>query len=777
MADNSTPPPEFICPITMQLMMNPFSDDNGHTYEYDAIREWLDKHPFSPITRKPLTVNALSPNRALKDLIDRYRQQMGTVAHTDMFASIKAHAPAVQARRPQPAPIVVTPEGSLQGQPAAAITRNGGQVVPVHLSVQAPTTNTRVQTDVVAVIDTSGSMGAAARRESRDGLSIIDIVKQGVRVISNTLGENDRLMIVAYSSHATVLLDFTTMDTNGQQLVDTKLNEMHASGQTNIWDAVHVALESVRLRTDTSRNASIVVLTDGMPNISPPDGEIETLKQYQDTYGTEASISTFCFGYNLESELMSTLAQTGGGFFAFIPDATFVLTVFVHYISNILSLAASQTTIDIRGINGAQLSSTNDQLHHFTKTSWGASVSLGWMQQGQPRDVVIDVVLPDDYSAGREEYIDAKVSYTSVHDNNKYTMRTAVGGTETNEAALYHLARKRYLTTVSEALASMRKFEDHEIAKTLLVSLVETMKRSSLYTKNQPYAALVTELTGQVMEALTNMDYYTRWGRHYIPSLLCAHTHQMCNNFKDHGVQFYGGRLFKEIRDATDQKCLELPPPTPSSGCATRGGIPSTQPTITRTQMQQTYNNPSGGCIAGECLVECFNDEHTPMKMLTAGDMVRTHDGYDKVQAIVQFVSSDGFQMSCFKKNGLILTPHHPVLVPAAGRMQWQHPSNLVGEYADAERDCVYAVLLENRSSTVLVCGVPCITLAHGVENDDVATHSYLGTESIVSDLAHHPTFHTGRMVLSVNAFERDTHGWITGLHLSNGTQSVQCSL
>ena len=35
-------------------------------------------------------------------------------------------------------------------------------------------------------------------------------------------------------------------------------------------------------------------------------------------------------------------------------------------------------------------------------------------------------------------------------------------------------------------------------------------------------------------------DWFKKWGKHYVGSLLCAHSLQQCNNFKDPGIQHYG---------------------------------------------------------------------------------------------------------------------------------------------------------------------------------------------------------------------------------------------
>merc|ERR1719192_3133729 len=75
---------------------------------------------------------------------------------------------------------------------------------------------------------------------------------------------------------------------------------------------------------------------------------------------------------------------------------------------------------------------------------------------------------------------------------------------------------------------------------------------------------LLEDLEGQVAEALSREDWYQKWGIHYLPSLMFAHLSQQCNNFKDAGVQRYGGELFQSIRDKADEIFLALPPPKPS---------------------------------------------------------------------------------------------------------------------------------------------------------------------------------------------------------------------
>ena len=60
-------------------------------------------------------------------------------------------------------------------------------------------------------------------------------------------------------------------------------------------------------------------MTDGQPNVVPPEGHTQALRAYQDKHpDLHFQINTFGFGYNLDSELLLALAEDGNGTVAFM---------------------------------------------------------------------------------------------------------------------------------------------------------------------------------------------------------------------------------------------------------------------------------------------------------------------------------------------------------------------------------------------------------------------------------------------------------------------------
>ena len=62
-------PSQFLCPITGELMEDPVTTADGHTFERAAIERWLQAHDTSPMTGSTLTHTQLAPAIALRQLI------------------------------------------------------------------------------------------------------------------------------------------------------------------------------------------------------------------------------------------------------------------------------------------------------------------------------------------------------------------------------------------------------------------------------------------------------------------------------------------------------------------------------------------------------------------------------------------------------------------------------------------------------------------------------------------------------------------------------------
>tara|TARA_Y100001949_G_C15772580_1_gene237082 strand:+ start:183 stop:563 length:381 start_codon:yes stop_codon:yes gene_type:complete len=69
-------PPDFYCPISGELMVDPISDPEGNSYEKSEITTWLRINKTSPITRSYLDVSLLKENIPLRKSIESIRDKL-----------------------------------------------------------------------------------------------------------------------------------------------------------------------------------------------------------------------------------------------------------------------------------------------------------------------------------------------------------------------------------------------------------------------------------------------------------------------------------------------------------------------------------------------------------------------------------------------------------------------------------------------------------------------------------------------------------------------------
>jgi hypothetical protein len=77
------PPQALVCPITLDVMLDPVMDANGRTFERSAIERFLvDRPGICPLANAhyPNGDARLTPNRGLRDMIDAFNEAAGETA-------------------------------------------------------------------------------------------------------------------------------------------------------------------------------------------------------------------------------------------------------------------------------------------------------------------------------------------------------------------------------------------------------------------------------------------------------------------------------------------------------------------------------------------------------------------------------------------------------------------------------------------------------------------------------------------------------------------------
>jgi len=103
-SDADGTPFDYLCPITLEIMVDPVMTSDGDTYERAAIEEWFSLgNTTSPRTRRSLPNQNLISNNTLRRVIEGWREQQPAPVVAAAPAPVVAAAPApVVAAAPAP---------------------------------------------------------------------------------------------------------------------------------------------------------------------------------------------------------------------------------------------------------------------------------------------------------------------------------------------------------------------------------------------------------------------------------------------------------------------------------------------------------------------------------------------------------------------------------------------------------------------------------------------------------------------------------------------------
>lgn len=436
------------------------------------------------------------------------------------------------------------------------------------------------------------------------------------------------------------------------------------------------------------------------------------------------------------------------------------------------------------------------------------TVSLGSIQYGQSRDVYLRYTIGTD--AGSHVLINTDLEYDQMTEEvfKVVTWCNLADGLPTTEEDAtmdmldnppltpgersFHISRSMLCSFLS-SLFPMNDAEEHQsppftvdLGGERLTELIKSLPAAAPeHASDVACAALMVDINGQVRMALSQPKFYARWGKHYLPSLECAHATQQCNSFKDAGPLLYAASspLFIACRDALDTAFDTIPAPKPSKkastphrlGFARRAQIHGVLPGMTGMMNglndnaqrgshpagrirnlldfkptaddasaainMRSYHNSRGPCFASFCRVTLADGKHIRVNRLRGGMRVQTPRGPRTVAAVMKTPVSSIPMVTIGR---LLITAWHPVSHNGA---HWVFPcrdpaarKNAAVRYTGS----IYSVLLQPDEDAdahaISIEGIWVVTLGHGltekednnVVRNDARVHRFFGDYSAV---------------------------------------------
>ena len=755
------------CPITCCVMKDPVQGNDGNTYERSAIVAALQIKQESPITREPMRISDLKVNVALRFLCDKYNQTVQNVSGQPN--DTKSSKP------------IILDHAITKSANKLLLTFNvNKESFPKDLSAG------HLSQDIVLVIDRSGSMHSQVEAKDRNGqnmengLSIQDIVNHSAKTVVQTLDQHSRICIIKFDNAIDIVtpLMYAT-ETNKVQIM-TSIDSIKPGGQTNIWGAIEKALQILDSREDKSRNSAILMLTDGIPNISPAQGEVETLKRLRKTKNFTNPIYTFGFGYNLQPTLLYNLAKYSNGGNAHIPDGNMIATVFCNFIATILCSVVMNLQLHVtpKQTNSASFNNllVGDFAYNYDPINQKYIYDIGTVQYQQERNIVLNF----------EDKLDFSYYYTYTIGGQSYTSTQH----SVNDTTIAHYARN--LTMNSHILRTtsveyIRKMINANRINNLLSTqanydeLVNLLEANRCVHSQAFVDGLLKNIKGdfanigQVKLAI-DQKYFKRWGEFYLDQLSRSLNQQIKPNFKDEGCMF-GGEVFEALVDKSSDIFNSLEAPKPS--LVVHNTSPSTGNVFYRSLSpisMASYNDPHGGCVDSYCMIAMFNGTSKRLKDVKKFDIIKSIDKNNKivgakVLCVVETIIESGTR-DYVNVNGVLITPWHPIKFGLHGKEEtWCFPGELFSTFKFPSSSMI-TLVLENHH-VMFIGGLKCITLGHNFTNHSKLIHPYYGTNKVIENLNHYFPEDYANGKISVKNSHISYHTTSTSTSTSTITESV----
>jgi Ca-activated chloride channel family protein len=229
-----------------------------------------------------------------------------------------------------------------------AVLRGKDGVVRMELVMGAKDQNAgrsaRVPTDLMVILDRSGSMGGYKLEQARTA----------VRELVAQLGPEDRFGLVTYSNDATLVIPLATADADARARWFTTLAGIDADGGTNMSSGLDLGLDTIERARSAGHVPRAILLSDGLANQGDASHE-GLLRRATRAARSEYMLTTVGIGTDFNEYLMTALADAGTGNYYYLKASDDLANVFAREFDGARTTVASGLAVQIEPADGVRV--------------------------------------------------------------------------------------------------------------------------------------------------------------------------------------------------------------------------------------------------------------------------------------------------------------------------------------------------------------------------------------------------------------------------------------
>jgi len=188
----------------------------------------------------------------------------------------------------------------------------------------------------VFLLDVSGSMNQPNK---------LPLVIEGMKMLVEQLGENDRVAIVVYAGASGLILPSTTCDQKAT--IFGAMDKLRAGGSTNGGAGIELAYRTAVANLIRGGTNRVVLCTDGDFNIGTTN-QSELIRLIEDKAASGVFLTVLGFGRgNYKDSTMEKLADKGNGNYGYIDTASEARKILVEQLTGTLVTIAKDVKIQV----------------------------------------------------------------------------------------------------------------------------------------------------------------------------------------------------------------------------------------------------------------------------------------------------------------------------------------------------------------------------------------------------------------------------------------------
>ncbi len=268
-----------------------------------------------------------------------------------------------------------------------------GSAPEAGLSIRRPT-------DVVVVLDRSGSMGGDPMQKAL----------ASIRELIGQLGSEDRLGLVTYSNQAELFIPLTKASSSERARWVASLHQIAPGGGTDMSAGLDRAHALVTASAEAGRVTRVLLLSDGHANQGDATPEGLSKRSGRAVSG-EYVLSTVGVGEGFDERLMTRLADAGTGNFYYVPEVEVLGGIFGAEFDSARETVASALEIQIdtpRGVEVIDAAGYPLEVH-----ANHVLIRPGTLFGGQERSFWVTLRVPAS-QVGRTELGEVKLRYSTL---------------------------------------------------------------------------------------------------------------------------------------------------------------------------------------------------------------------------------------------------------------------------------------------------------------------------------------------------------------------------